>query len=527
MVKFLRFSVSIMVVLSICVGLTACSSGTSTAGKNIIFNMDVMPTNIDPQLASTDEELLIVRNSFEGLFRIDGGEVAKGACESYEVSNDGLTYTFTLKEGLKWSDGSQMTADDFRFGLVRALRPETLSPDAERLFSIKNAESVFNGEADESALGIVSDGKRKLTITLSTPDTDLLKTLTYSLAMPCNEELFEKAAGRYGMSTQLVLFNGPFKISQWTESSIKLSTNKEYVGQFEAVPNSVSLTYGNDDAVKIENINSSLCDIALISMQSADSAEDAALETIEFYNTTWVAVINSDASIIGEEAVSAAFKKALGTDAYSESLPSRFKATSGIVADDLLVGTKQYRSLCSSLPERKSKSGEAATDLVEALKSHKGSLPTITVKYVDVEGMKHTAAQIAQHWQKELGAVVNIEAVTMSDMTAAVSGGNYQVALLPVTSDDGSAASLLSQFKSSENIFGLCDTQVDEHLGKAASSGSDNSADALRKAEECIVDDPHIIPIAQSGRCYAVNRSLVGMQFDMYQGGLALYNAGK
>ncbi len=518
MQKLLKLSVCVLLIIAICTGLVSCSSGSSSVIKNIIFNMYNMPTNIDPQLASTYEELLIVRNTFEGLFRIDNGEVLKAACEEYKVSSDGLTYTFTIKDGLKWSDGSQVTADDFRFGLVRALRPETLSPGAQQLFCIKNAESVYNGEADESTLGIVASGKRKLTITLNSADPDLLKTLTYAFAMPCNEALFEEAAGRYAMTAQLSLFNGPLKVSQWAESSIKLAVNKEYTGDFKAVANTVSLTFGNDDATKIDNINSNLCDIALISMQSAELAEDAALETVAFYDTTWAAVINSEASVIGEPAVSAAFKKALGNSAYKDSLPSRFKATSGIVADDLLIGMAQYRSVCDEISVRKSKSNEAAADLIAALKSNKLTLPTITIKYVDTDGMKHTAAQIAQHWQKELGAVVNIEAASLSDLTAAVSSGNYQIALMPITSSDGSAYGLLRQFRSSDTVFGKYNIAIDKYL-----DGS-NEASELSKAEKAVISSPHIIPIAQSGHCYAVNSALSDLKFDMYQGGLALYS---
>mgnify|MGYP004678251891 FL=1 len=159
----------LLVSTALAASMTACGNRSAQAGRNIRLTMAKMPTNVDPQLAESAEELAIVRNSFEGLMRVDGGKIVNAACEDCSISGDGLTYTFTLKKGLKWSDGSTLTADDFRFGLVRALRPETASPDAERLFSIKNAEAVHSGNADEGTLGIESDGKRTLVITLSSP----------------------------------------------------------------------------------------------------------------------------------------------------------------------------------------------------------------------------------------------------------------------------------------------------------------------------------------------------------------------
>ena len=97
MKPFVRLLAALLCVLLLptCAG---CRSGSSTADKNIRITLDVMPDNIDPQLASTDEELLIVRNSFEGLFRIDNEKVVPAACESYTVSEDALTYVFTLRE---------------------------------------------------------------------------------------------------------------------------------------------------------------------------------------------------------------------------------------------------------------------------------------------------------------------------------------------------------------------------------------------------------------------------------------------
>ena len=94
------------------------------------------PKNIDPQLASSQSELTIARNTMTGLFRInDKGNAEKSLCDEYKISSDGLTYEFKIKDA-KWSNGDDITADDFVFGITRALSPETKSPYANTLFFI-------------------------------------------------------------------------------------------------------------------------------------------------------------------------------------------------------------------------------------------------------------------------------------------------------------------------------------------------------------------------------------------------------
>lgn len=526
---FIRI-IAIMLCAVLIFSCAGCNSNASTADKNIRINLNSMPTNLDPQLAYTDEELLIVRNCFEGLFRIDAGKVVPAACEKYSVSEDGLTYTFTLKKGLKWSDGSELEAEDFRFGLIRALRPETLCPDASLLYCIKNSAEVHSGSVSEDALGIRIDGDGRLVIELHQPDNDLLETLTHAMAMPCDRELFEKAGGRYCMTPALTMSNGPFALSKWTESTIKFARNSEYVGKFTAMPASFTLTFGGSDSERIEKINTDFTDIALISTQSVSAAEDALLETVCFYNTVWALVINPDANVVGDPAVSAALKKAIGSDTVKEVLPDHFRLTDRMIADDLLVDSKSYRNYAGESGTSRSDASSARSDLIAALKAYSGRLPTVTLKYADTDGMKHTATHIAQQWAKELGAVVNIEGLSQSDLQTAMAAGDYQIALCPISTDNGKAVSAISRFATidNRNVFGFSNADVDRKINELSSIDEPQAlADALKDIDRIICADSHVLPLAQSGKCYAVSGSVVGVEFDCNSGGMALYNAGK
>ena len=225
------------------------------SGSNKIISMDVdtKPKNIDPQLAVSDSELIIARNTLTGLFRIsEDGKAEKSLCESVKVSDDRLTYYFKIKDA-KWSDDRQITADDFVFGITRALSPITKSPYASSLFYIKNAEKFHNNEVGLTELGISATDSTTVKITLEKKIADIEYKLADLSAMPCNREFFTECKGKYGLSEVDMLYCGPFYVRSWSEKSIKLNRNNDYAGG-EVKPASVTMTFGGTSDERIEDI---------------------------------------------------------------------------------------------------------------------------------------------------------------------------------------------------------------------------------------------------------------------------------
>ena len=172
---------------------------------DFIYPFSANVNSYDPQVASTADEFLIIENTFEGLVRtLDDGTVVKGCAESWDISKDGLTYTFHIKRGLKWNidhdkytEGENkgkfkderlrllgrdfdpdITANDFVFALRRAVSPETNSPLFASVSAIKNAVKIHNGKLSADKLGVAAKDAYTLTVSLSSPDGDFLQTLS-------------------------------------------------------------------------------------------------------------------------------------------------------------------------------------------------------------------------------------------------------------------------------------------------------------------------------------------------------------
>ncbi|MBR3148619.1 MAG: hypothetical protein IKF64_00460, partial [Eubacterium sp.] len=241
--KVTRLICVILAVILVAVSFSSCSGKEKLIDFIYPFSADV--NSFDPQVAATSDEYLIIENTFEGLIRMDDeGNVQKGVAESWEISDDGLNYTFHLKKGLKWNINAEkydegekkgeykderlrmlgyefnpdITAHDFVFALQRAVSPETQCPMFSSVSSIENASAIYSGKMSRDKLGVSAPDDYTLTIKLAYPDSSFMETLTSAVAMPCNEEFFNATKGRYGLLTKFSLFNGQFYLSQILES---------------------------------------------------------------------------------------------------------------------------------------------------------------------------------------------------------------------------------------------------------------------------------------------------------------------
>lgn len=186
------------------------------------------PNSLDPYQVGDVIGFNIISNVAEGLVRIDGkGNLRNALAESYSISSDGLKYRFKLRKGIRWSDGKEIRAEDFLFGLRYALDPKTAARDAHYLFGIKGAKAFREGKGEPR---IQAEGN-KLEIELEHPDTAFLQALTMPMAAPLRKEsLGPKGWLEFGP------VSGPYRISAHKlEREILLEPNPYYEGKRQAV----------------------------------------------------------------------------------------------------------------------------------------------------------------------------------------------------------------------------------------------------------------------------------------------------
>jgi len=173
------------------------------------------PSSLDPQKATGNTAVPILNELFVGLMTTDAnGKMTYGLAESHTVSEDGLVYEYNLRDGLKWSDGTTLTAEDIAWSLRRLMLPETASRYAQFMYSVKNGRPVNSGDAPPESLGISAPDKRTVRIELSVPNPLLPQALNSFSAMPSPRHKVEELGDEWTRPGQFVT-NGAYTLDEW------------------------------------------------------------------------------------------------------------------------------------------------------------------------------------------------------------------------------------------------------------------------------------------------------------------------
>ena len=205
-------------------------SGREPAGVQLLRRGNgTEPQTLDPHRAEGVPSSNILRDLFEGLVgEAPNGELIPGAAESWEISEDGLTYTFIMRPDGRWSNGDPVTAHDFEYGLRRSADPNTLSRYSSVLAPIRNARAVIAGELPPEALGAEAVDDRTFVIRLETPTPYLLGLLTHSTCYAAHRGVVE-ANGPNWPRVETHVGNGAYRLEEWVvQSHIHLARNPHY-----------------------------------------------------------------------------------------------------------------------------------------------------------------------------------------------------------------------------------------------------------------------------------------------------------
>jgi len=392
----------------------------------IYFDLSEKPTTLDPQVASTDTELLIVRNIFEGLLRKDeDGKIQPGVAESYQ--KNGLSYTFKLRKDVKWHNEQPITADDFVFALKRALNPETKSPFASRLYCIKNAKEINNSKAGVDSLGVTALDKHTVKIDLAYEDKDFEETLTTPIAMPCNEKFFYESAGKYGMFKDNILSNGSYKLSKWGKDifGIRLYKNTNYVGDFTAKNAAVFLS-SDDELLSSEVLVNNDADMAFVSSVEIELLKDADFKIKSYDNICWFLTLSDDIP----SGIRKSFAILANGKIFKKSLTEGYSVADSIFPPALKSGVKSSGMQVYDL--------KAAKELFSSsvIKLENKKFPSTMLYYYDDGVSKNVVTDIVGHLQNNLGAFINIEAVSAPSVLASqIIDQTYSMSIFPISAD--------------------------------------------------------------------------------------------
>ncbi|MDD3796949.1 MAG: peptide ABC transporter substrate-binding protein, partial [Lachnospiraceae bacterium] len=199
--------------------------------QELTFVLNNEPDGIDPGITNNSFAVPFLVNCFEGLVTYDeNGETAPGNAESWDINDDMTVYTFHLRDGLKWSDGSALTANDYVYSALRVLTPETTSQYVNMISDyVVNGQEYYDGTCEKEDVGIKALDDTTLEFTLKAPCSYFVDLVSMWVYDPVQEATVEANGDKWTSSADTYICNGPFKITEMNMGeSIILEKNENY-----------------------------------------------------------------------------------------------------------------------------------------------------------------------------------------------------------------------------------------------------------------------------------------------------------
>lgn len=518
--------------LALVAAISLCACGGSSEDI-LILPIESDPICLDPQVADSKEAKLMIANCFEGLVRLDKDyKIIPGVAESWEISKDGLAYTFKLRkdthwkllnsfedvlpEGYKDTYRTQVIAADFVYGISRALDPATQAGDAEKLFSIKNASAVNSGKQPTSALGISAQDDSTLVITLERADPDFLRILTLPVAMPCHEEFFKATHAKYCLDLKYTFCNGPFYLSRWAEdNTLSMYKNDEYKGNVKVNPDELYFYVNTEEASVVKKIRQRTYDCAFLSEAAKNELSDNdKLSNYSTENMIYGLCFNCSDSVLSDEDMRRALAMVTKTSELTANSDNAF--TKGIVPDCVRYGENSYREAAGNVSGIAYNEQQALTLWKKGLK--KLDITTAEVVITCAEENAPLMQQTIQNWQRVFSTSIlaKVEVKTAEQISTMIYNTSYQVLYHKITTDSSTVTDTLKKFTSdsSSNIFGFADKNYDKTVNSIITTYSGAAKlNGCVNAEKYILDKAVFLPMLGGSSYAVVNKGVDGLYF--------------
>lgn len=209
--------------------LSGCTTTGNTEGSEaetngapnqaIAVSLPAELTTLDTTQTTDKATFTIVQHLFEGLYRFDeNSEPVPGLAEGVEISEDGKTYTFTLRDDAKWSNGEAITSADFAYAWKKLVDPATMGPNAYLLDNVVNSKDIREGNADVETIGLETPDDATFIVQLEQPQPSFLSLISIGWLAPQNQAFVEEKGETYARTSEDLLYSGPFTLTDWQQT---------------------------------------------------------------------------------------------------------------------------------------------------------------------------------------------------------------------------------------------------------------------------------------------------------------------
>ena len=515
------------------------TGSVNTAGFTVQYGSN--PETLDPALNAAIDASNTIITIFEPLLLInENNEVIGGQAESWEASEDGLTWTFTMRDGLKWSDGTDLNAKDFEYSFKRMADPDTAAPYAETCLGMidgfeeaagfPDADGNPTVEPNLDALNVkASDDGKTLTIVLAYPCSYFDKIVAFAAMSPVQKATVEANGDAWCTSPDTYVCNGPFMITEWTPSErIVLTKNPNYVGGWDSskiVSESITLLLLEDSSASFAAYNSGeaqlIKDVPTDEIPSLTKAEDGGDFYVDTILGTYYVSLNLKRDAFKDAKVRRALSLAIDRDYVANTIMQGTYSTADSIVGPGIVDENGYFHDNGNAPyisaDYEANLAEAKKLLADAGYPNGEGYPTLEYSTNDAGYHVPLAEYLQQAWS-DLGITLTISKMEWSSFTAARRAGEYDVARNGWVMDYNDPSNMLDLFCSGNgnNDGKYSNPEFDAAIEASRVADVSEHFAQLHKAEDILMEDTGCLPIAYYNDYWLQSPALKGTWHSPY-----------
>ncbi|BBH23818.1 peptide ABC transporter substrate-binding protein [Paenibacillus baekrokdamisoli] len=529
---------SLSIILILTVALTGCSfSGSnknssstdtnstnpaSTSGKTLNVYVENEMKDLNQLAASDDISWTVLNNVGEGLYRLDkDNNPVAGLAQDVKISDDKLTYTFTLRDGIKWSNGTPITAADFKYAWLAEMNAETSKNGYAFIMTdyITGGEEYASGKGSADKVGIQAKDDKTLVVQLKQPTPYFLRLTTMSVYFPLNEAFVKSKGAGYGLDVQSLLYQGPFILTKFDPAGgATLEKNKDYWDAANVNLDKVNVRVIKEQSTALNAYKAGELDRVLLSATDVDNYKDnAEYSKLINFRTTYLQ-FNVKADGVSNVNIRKALELSYDTNSLANNvLKNGAEGAVGMIPA-LMSGDSErtFRELQGDLFKVDKAQAKAYWD--QGVKEL-GKAPKLTLLVADDSETRDVATFMQSEFKTNLGIDVAIDTKTKKARNELMDNGNYQMGITAWGADYDDAMTYLDLWTNHSPYRGKYENkQYDELIATAKKETDDKRRVVLLlQAEKLLVQtDVATAPIYHKGVAQLIKSDVQGLVYHPY-----------
>ncbi|WP_300370422.1 peptide ABC transporter substrate-binding protein [Brachyspira sp.] len=515
----------ILIILSMIIfTVLSCSKVTDSAktGSLLTINLGPEPKTMDPTLNSINVVSSYILHAFEGLTRIDSNNnVKSGMAESWNISEDGLTYTFHIRKDAKWSDGKPLTANDFEYSWKRAVDPNTAAEYSYMMEIVKNAKEINSGDMYYNDLAVDAIDDYTFEVRLPNPASYFLEFIASTVVfMPVRKDIIERYGDKWTLSPDTYICNGPYKMKERiTDEKIVFDINTNYYSGKEQLVNEITFLLMSDPNTAIAGVRGGNIHFSALEPPAAEIETLKNKGYIIANNSigTYYIELNITNKAFEDKRVRQALALAIDRNYLVENVTKGGQIPAGAFVPTEVRGLKstfrKENKEYIDINDYENNVKKAKELMAEAGYPNGQNYPVIELKvspgiYVLV------GEALQQMWKENLNVNVSLVQEEFPITLQSLTEKDYQMARMGWTGDYNDPMTMLDVMISYGGInhSGFNNKEYDDNL-LIAKQSADNKIrmQAMAKAENILMEEMPIIPLYYRADLFMKNPKLQGV----------------